>query len=432
MSIEYKNTALAMFFAAAAFLASGTAASAETLEEAWLAALAADKGYRAAQEKTAEADSMASAAKSARMPNLDLQAGYTWLDNKQELAVDLFGQDVNIPMMPQNSYSYQFMMSVPLYTGGRISHGIDSAHSALDASREQEVLYGQDLKMRVAEAYVNVLRAESLFDQAKSRVGNLEAHAYDVEGLFMQGLVVDSDRLSAQVALADARQKELQAENGLNLAKAAYNRYLGRSLDETVSLEEIESENIGGSLEGLTSEAMKSRRELKILDSHINAVRSQAKAIQGEKYPQLGLAGGYSYQDNRYQVHEGNWLAMVEMKWNIFDSGRVSHKASAAERQAMSVKEKRDELASVIALQVRQAWLNIGEADKRVKVAEAATALAERNLQITRDRYVNGFCAHTEVLDAETLRVGSRTNAVNAYYDLVLARINMKHVTGGL
>ncbi|ADD68245.1 outer membrane efflux protein [Denitrovibrio acetiphilus DSM 12809] len=409
-------------------------AKSETLDDAWQRALKANRGLKSVKIQSEAAESILNVVKSSRIPRFDANAGYTMLDKEQALAANLFGQKAEVPMMPNDSFSYGFTASVPLFTGGQIKESINAANAMLDASKTQITIYEQNLKMEVAKAYVSVLRAQRMLNQAKSHVNNLEAHAYDVEGLFEQGMVIVSDKLSAQVALADARQRELLAENAVDITKAAYNKLLMQSLDNEVVLDEIDCdcEIAGKPLEELTESALNTRKELKAIDESIKTAMAQSKAVGGGKLPQIGLAGGYAYQENDYQTEEGKWFIGVQANINLFDGGGIRHKSIALKQKAFAIKEQRLDTVSLIALQVRQAWLNVNETMKRVKVTEEAIEMSEENLKVTRDRYKNGFCSHTEVLDAETLRINSQTSAANAFYDYVLASLTLLYTLGTL
>jgi outer membrane protein TolC len=69
------------------------------------------------------------------------------------------GQSFQIPILQRNGAVYSATATLPIYTGGRIEHGIAAASSSLQATKLDEATYEQNLKLRVAEAYVNVLRA---------------------------------------------------------------------------------------------------------------------------------------------------------------------------------------------------------------------------------------------------------------------------------
>ncbi len=415
---------------AAALLAGNAAA--ESLQQAWDTALGVDRGLKASREGTAAAASLLEAAKSARLPNVALEAGYTALGETPAAKVDFFGQSLEMPLAQRNSAAYRATATLPLYTGGRITRGIDAATAGLDAARLGEAADAQNLKLRVADAYVSVLRASRMLKVAQSHVTSLEAHARDVENLHAQGMLAKTDLLSVRVALADANQRKLQVANGLDLARAAYNRLLGRPLDQPVSLDDLSPEAMQEPFPALTERALERRSELAALARQIEAMRHQAAAVRGETAPQVALSGGYGYQENRYQVHQGQWMVTLGAKWNLFDGGVAGHRASAVERQAAALTEQRDELASIIALQVRQTWLDVEETRKRLAVTQSAIAQAEENLLVARDRYANGLATHTEVLDAETLRTGSQSNHANALFDAALAGLRLKRATGEL
>lgn len=407
-------------------------AAAESLLQAWDTALVVDRGLKASRENTAAAASLLEAAKSARLPGVSLEAGYTALDNTPAANAEFFGQALQMPLAQRESGAYKAMATLPLYTGGRIARGIDAAVAALEASRSGETGDAQNLKLRVADAYVNVLRAARGLQVAESHVTSLQAHARDVQNLHEQGMVARSDLLSVRVTLADAQQNALQVTNGLDLARAAYNRLLGRPLDQAVDVDELSPEAGEHALPALTERALTQRSELAAMARQIEALRHQAAAVRGETAPQVALAGGYGYQQNRYQVHEGQWSVTLGLKWNVFDGGVVSHRAGAVERQAAALTQQRDELASVIGLQVRQVWLDVQETRKRALVTQSAIGQAEENLRVVRDRYADGLSTNTEVLDAETLRVNSETNHANALFDAVIAGLRLKRATGEL
>lgn len=417
---------------AAALLSAG-AAAAESLPDAWDAALAADHGLKSTREQTAAAAEAVGVAKSARWPQLSVEAGRTALAETPAIQTDLIGQPLQLPVAERYSTAYQAMATLPLFSGGRVGHGVDAATTSLDAARLAEAASIQDLRLRVAEAYVGVLRTERLTTLAGRHTDSLEAHARDVVNFHEQGLVARGDLLSAQVALADARQKALQATHALDLARAAYNRLLGRPLSGEVNVADMPFDPpLQETLETLTGRAVAGRSELAALTRQTAALRSQAAAVRGENLPQIALSGGYVYQENRYQVHEAQWMATLGARWSLFDGGSARHRAAAVERQAAALSEWQAELASLIGLQVRQAWLEVEEAGERLRVTGSAVTQSGENLRIARDRYARGLSTHTEVLDAEALRAGSEVNHAAARYDAILARLRLRRATGEL
>ncbi len=407
-------------------------AHAETLQQAWDISVNVNHSLKAAEENTEAARQELESVKANRFPELSVESSYSVLENTPEAIADLGGTSIEVPMAEQTSFSYGAMAMLPLYTSGRITHGIKAADAAFDASITQEAGKKLDLKLRVAETFVGVLRAIRGLDVANSHVTSLKAHADDVENLHEQGMVSRNDLLSAQVSLADAEQEVIKVQNILDITKSAYNRFLGRPLNQVVELDNIDFKPFDEPLESLTDQAISQRHELLTLQKQILALRHQADAIHAKNGPQLALTGGYGYQENQYQVHEGQWSASLGAKWKLFDGGVIKHKSSATKRRAAALQEYHDDMLTHIELQVRQYWLDIQEARKRIQVTDKAAIQAEENLKVNRDRFENGLSTNADVLDAESLRTRSQYNQANALYDAIIATLRLNRAVGEL
>jgi len=405
----------------------------EMLEDAWKIALSVDNRLQASHKTTQSYEQTLAAAKAARLPSLGIGTGYTILNHTptarftgSQFAV------TEIPTAEDKSFLFNTTATLPLYTSGLITNGIDAAQAELTASTHDEAKTVLDVKLSVAQAYIDVLRSRRLIDVANSNVESLSAHEKDVANFYEQGVVTKNDLLASQVSLADARQRLLQAMNNLDLARAAYNRLLARPLNQEVNIDDITAQPIQRDLQELTSDALKKRPELAALSEQAKALEYQAAVTRSSVYPQIELSGGYNYQQNKYLVFPGLWSATMGLKWDIFDGGVARHNANALLQKADALVNLRSDAASVITLQVRQAWLDLDETLKRIQVTHDALAQAEENLRVTNDRYREGVGTNTEVLDAETLRTRSHSNYYNAVYDAVLARIRVQYATGEL
>ena len=406
---------------------------AETLDDAWEVALIADHSLRAAHWKTESAEQNYAAARSQRMPSLTVDGGYNAKNNPSVVNISELGLPVGqFPADEKQSLSYGANISLPLYTSGKISHGIDAANHGVEAEQFHEATAIQDLKMNVAAAYIAVLRMRRAYATAESHVVSLEAHARDTENLFKQGLTDKNALLSARVALADAKQKALQAKNDVDIAGATYNRQLGRELSLAVDPEEIEPVGTDSALPDLTRRALMQRPAVLALSRQAEALREQAAAERAGKGPQAKLSGGYNYDENRYQVNEGVWSVNLGIEWELFDGGAISHRSTAIARQADALMETRDDLQSRIELEVREAWLELHESKERTEVTRQAVAQADENLKVARNLFKAGMATHTQVLDAERLRTTTYSNHDNATYDHVLAGLRLRRTLGEL
>jgi len=405
----------------------------ETLDDAWRIALSVDRRLEASQWNLSAASRNLAAVRAERFPSLNVGADYIALSEEPGFKLpSLPLLPSRLPFFEQDSGGVHAIVTQPIYTFGRISSGIRAAEAGVAANHAEVNRTQIDVKMTVAEAYVGVLRATRLVEVADNKVTSLASHTRDVQAMFEKGVVAKTDLLAARVAWADARQQFLQVRNGLEVARAAYNRTLGRPLTDPVRLAELREQNEVADVADLTQEALRGRPEIAELSAQARALREQAAAIQAKKAPQVALAGGYLYQQDKYI--EPNGLAGVGLgvEWNVFDSGRLSNQAAALSEKAEAVIRTRMDLESLIALEVRQKWLDLQTALQRIDVARQATAQADENLQVVRDRYQQQTGTNTEVLDAETLFVQAYTNFYNSTYEAVLARLRLSRAVGNL
>ena len=80
----------------------------------------------------------------------------------------------------------------------------------------------------------------------------------------------------------------------------------------------------------------------------------------------------------------------------------------------------------MVALEVRQKWLDLQTAKPRVETTRQAISSPTRICAIARDRYQHQVGTNTEVLDAESLRLQAYTNFYNSSYEALLTELRLR------
>lgn len=415
---------------------SGGVVHSETLAEAWGLALQHDNALAAVRSQAEAAGLDAQAARAQRWPTVAISGSYSQLDDSPAFDFSFTG----LPIVPPDLFKDdQLIMgtaaiSIPLFTSGRISSSIAAAEAHERGAGAQVTAATGDLKLAVADAYVNVLRARKALDVAHSNVQTLESLARDTNSLYERELVPRNELLAALVALADARQNELRAANASEVALAAYNRRLGAPMDRPVELDETIATAIElpGNLETLTEQALARRTELTAFDAQAEAYGQMARTERARVLPQVALSGGYQYLENQFLDDNDVGLAGIGVQWAVFDGGQSRKRAASLERTKRATQQQRADASSLIALQVRQTWLGLHEARQRVDVTAGAAAQADESLRIAQERYRAGLGTQTQLLEAETLRVRALKNRDDAVLDASLAQLRLARASGAL
>ncbi len=411
----------------------GRRSSPMTLDEAWQEALVADGRLQAADAEQQAAAHLTAAAEAEYRPSLKLNAAYEL--RTDELAYRIMPPiapvPIDQPFMQREFFEFGAQLRVPLYTGGRLAHGVEAAaHGAHAAGAERETRL-LDLRYRVAQEYVGVLRAQDERTVARTYLDNLKAHLADVRALHREGRAPRNDVLSAEVAVSDAEHTLVVATHGLDAARAAYNRRLGRPLATTVDLKPLQFRPFRAELESATEKALSYRPELARLASDVAALCHRSEQARAARKAQVYAEGVYGFRENQYQDPQGIGAVRLGVDWNLVDFGRSEHRAESLAWRSQAMQRRFDHLASTIRLQVRRAWLHLDETRHRVEVAQNALGQADENARVTRSRYKNGLATNTDVLGAELLRVRTYRNYNHALYDAILAVMWFERVTGG-
>lgn len=470
---------------AAAFAAE---ARGERLDEAWAIALRVNQGLQSQQSQTTAAGFDSSAARAARMPTVR-SLNYNIMFTNSPAAKTPFqagaggggggagsgggaggaprpgpgagaGSGQTSPYyhflgVNQNDLPLSFTLAtLPLYTGGQLLRDIDAADQRVVQARAEEHRVALDLKLRVAEAYVEGLRAQRALAVAISTVEWLESFGRDVSNRRKQGLAIRSDELAAEVAMANAQLAEIQARTKLEQAAATYNRLLLRPLTTAVDLEELSSLPPEADWKSLARRAVKAnaefaelpepevsvmidqafrgRPELEELSAQARELNAQAESALSAIRPQISIGGGFSFIGAQRSAPQGNGIAIATVDWRLSDGGASRRKAAALRERERAAVQQRADLAAEIALEVRTRWLDLRQARLAIPIARYAVVQAEEDVKVVIDRYNQGLSTYTEVLDAVSRRIQSLTNSYNAIYDQSLASFRLHRAIGDL
>ena len=399
----------------------------ETLETAWAVAVNADQRIAASQWDVSAAQSGREAAAAERMPSVTVGAEYYALSQSPDVVSTIAPLGtLTVPIANRDAGSGHAFVTQPIFTSGRITSGIDAAEANVVAQEADHCRTVLDVKISVADIFVKVLLAGRILEVADSRVVSLTSHDKNVSLMFEKGIVSKNDLLASHVALADAQQKALDARADLDITQAAYNRALGRDLAQPVYLAEVRDEAMLPPLEELTQTAVSQRPELTALSAEARATAGRSRGPARKNGPQVAATGGYFYLQDNYLRPNGYTGALVGVEWNPLDFGRVRNQALVLDQKSQALVQLRRDAESMIALEVRQKWIDLVTARKRVLVAEKTTAQADENLRVARDRYQHQAGTNTEVLDAETLRVQAYVNLYSSTYQAALAGLRLR------
>jgi outer membrane protein TolC len=375
-----------------------------------------------------------------------LRSGPLLADSAWKPAVDLYARETLLAYQPQSIFNGQsipvadrssFALGVKvrqlLYDFGRTDAAVRSAALEVQTKQFETALVRNRSALQFILTYLKLLRAEKLLVLQRLEVTRFESHRNDTKALLEAGTITENELLQAEVRLADAQQRRLQAENLRALAAAQTNSLLQRPLALPIEPQEVAGPAAAGGelgLEEALATALGARVELKGLEKRVAATEARRAAVQSEYYPRLYVAGGYEYAQNEYTVHEGNWSLLAGLDVNLYAGGATAERLRQKERELAVLGRVRAQLLDAVQLEVQEAVLSLQTAGARVGVTEQAVEQAKESLRLRQLRYAEGVGTATEVLDAVSLATTAEQNYLNARYDVIEARARLGFAVG--
>ena len=416
-----------------------------TLQEAVGIALEKNPGIQAADAYARAVQEGITAAKSFRYPHLDFAEGFTrgnnpvyvfgtLLTQRQFTAADFALGFLNTPP-PLDDFRTGFIATMPLYDAGQTSRMVRNAKlGALSAQKGRERTR-QEVIFQVVNAYLNDLLAQENVRVAKSTVEMTKSDLARVNTRQENGLAVPSDILSAQVHLAQAEEDLLRGQNAVELAHAGLNVAMGLPEDSQTSIRGSLSEAgfVAGSLEERQAKALATRPDY--LQARLG--RQQAangiRMARAEFLPKVSLFSSWEAHNQTFAARGGNnWTAGATLNLNLFDGGEKIARLKESRARDLQAEALENQMASAVRLQVREAYLNLATAQKRLEVVKDATSQAAESLRITQNRYDAGLATMTDLLSVETAKTAAEKNALNAIFDYRLSYAALELATGEL
>jgi outer membrane protein TolC len=414
-------------------LAASPRSAAETLEAAWIEALACNPQLAAIAFDASAAQEDLEAARLQRRPNAWVRSSYAVRSDESSFRFDnpfAPGQTFTEPFRQREGAGAAAAVSVPIYAGGRISNSIGGAAARLTAANQATAMSRMVLLLDVGEAFVAVLRSQRQLEVARQNLHGLQAHQEEVQRHFDQRQVPQTDLLAAQVATATAQQVELRRRHQIEAARGEYNRLLGRPLDASVALEEISMPPLPYNFEELKGVGLQKRPDLAELQAAADFRRFEAERLKAAVRPQVSAIGRHDFEENRYQTPQGIASAAVVVEWNLYDGGQSNRASSAEFARAASLMRQADDLRSRVALDILHQWNYRHESSSRLQVALQAVQHADENLRVSQLRFAQGTTTSSEVLDAQTQRSQVASDLYDAAYDCCLAGIRLRYAAG--
>ena len=387
-------------------IALSPASQAANLGEIYREALANDTQYAAARAAYQAGLEALPQARSALLPNVNADGNARYNDVRTTLP----NGDTQHGNGSLNLNAVQ-----PLYNKAS-SVQVQQAEEQVKIVAKQLDLAGQDLILRTARAYFDVLQAQDSIAFIRAQKAAITEELAAAKRNFEVGTATILDTQEAQARFDLAIAQEIAEENTLNIRLRALERIIGKPpapLD-TLADKTEQAALIDPIIRKLSESQAMDEWSTRAEEGNLNvAIQRYNKTIadqQIELQPGGPLPNGECHRGLQLQQKPEPWhhprrhqaaLVGVEFNLPIYQGGLVDSRV----RQAVANQEKaRQDLNTALrdaTLNARQAYLNTTSTDAQVRALERAVASTKLQLESTQLGVQVGVRTSLDVLNAQ-------------------------------
>ena len=341
--------------------------------------------------------------------------------------------DFNDPGWFEN-YESGVGAGINLFNGGRDTLNREIAKTGLTISHLDRDSIENQVMATAIGAYYDILAATNFTAVAKESLETTRSQLKIMEVRFRSGGALKTDLLSLQVRMAESEEILVQSRNRQRLSKTALAEILGVEPNVPFGIVEAQPYAIGIPDDAISAldYALLNRPELSSVREKLRQSKMAVDAARAGYLPQLDFQTRYYVDDPemRYSSDRDNWTAGLYLNWNIFDG--FATKGERAEafanlREALAADRK---TLLAVKFDVKKAYLNLDEAEQRLRVATSNVKTAQETYHLVKRQYEGGSADITRYLEAELAYSRARMHETTAYFDREKSRAQIARAIG--
>ncbi len=384
---------------------------------------------------------------SAYWPQVSLRSSATRMDENPNFIFPAqtfpgFGQipAQNVKLFDRDLLSSTISLLYPLYTGGKISSVAAQAKVGIDVAREEARQTDLQVIRDIRQYYYGHALAKRLHVLGKETMERLEATLDLTESLYKNGSgrTKKTDYLRTQVITASVRSAVELLKSNEELSRSALVNTIG--LEWNMPLEiadtEIPFSPFGSPLEKLVETARTSNPQMTKVRLGLKASQSKIEEAGAGHLPVVVFFSDLNRYDNAYRVglmtdeNRNSWKLGIGLELPIFNGFRTTSQVKEARARLEKLKEESLLLSEGVALQVKDAFLQIGRSQNQVKSTKEALVAAQENRELNIRAFQQELVEAKDVIEAQLIEFFIHGQYLKALYDNQVNMGNIEFMLG--
>ena len=329
------------------------------------------------------------------------------------------------------STSFNLGGDVPIFQGFDITNGIKLSKLNLAAATADLEKARDDIRVQVAQAYVQILYNQELLRVAQEQTAHDAELLEQIRERLNAGKVSAAEVSAQQATLAQSRQSEIQAEGNLRMSLLDLTQLLELPSPEGFSVVAPTVDDPSQLLlmrpEAIYEEAVEVKPSVEAAKLNVESAELSIARAKGAYLPSLSLNGGLGtnfYTNSKYAAApfgeqiKNNFSQYVGLSLSIpiFQRFNTRNNVRTAQINFKSQQIQLESVKKALYKEIQQAYYNAVSAQARFVGSRESAVSARQHYELTEEKYRVGKAGVADYNDARNSWLRAESEHIQARF----------------
>ena len=334
-----------------------------------------------------------------------------------------------------SSTSLQLGANMPLFTGFQIPNQIKLNQLNLEAATADLEKAKNDIRMKVAQAYVQILYDMEISEVAHRQIDIDSMQVVRLQAFVKNGKASESELSQQRATLANSRLLATQADNNTRLAILTLTQLLELPTPDGFSVVRPELADVSADIAAaipspdiIYAEALGIKPEIAAQQLKLKGTEHNIKIARAGYYPTLSLSGGMGTNyyttsgfksDNFSTQLKNNFSQYIGLNLNvpIFNRFQTRNSIRTAKIQRENQQLQLDNTKKTLYQEIQKVYYNALNALSKEQSSLEAVKSTQTAFNLMQAKYENGKATITEFNESKNTYLKSESELVQARYE---------------
>lgn len=346
--------------------------------------------------------------------------------------------NMDVKQMDRDLGVLRLDMMYPLYTGGKIDAIIKQATLNKSIQSEEARRSEAEVIYDVKRYYYGAMLAQQLGKETQDTLERMTM-VKDLTETFYQGgslKVKKTDYLRTLTTVNMIASMSEEMHSNTELAKSALVNAIGLPWNSTVELSQNEfaTPKLEGDLQTLVNDAYRlnpTRNQLKLA---IDVQSAKVDEASSGYLPSIALTANAQKLLNSYDAgvvndtNKNSWTIGVGLQWNVFEGFRTDYAVQEAKLNKRNFEHKEVLLQEGLALQVKYAFIKLGQSERQHTALSLAKASASENADLNTRAYQEDMVETKDVIEAQIMETFAKMAYWKNLHDFSTSKAQLDYI----